>query len=568
LTTGDFDRNGRLDLAVANAGNDSVSYFRGNGDGTFSTGLTSSTGAGTRPRWLSEGDFDNDGRPDLVASAEGTGELIFLQGDGAGGFGSPLPSPIAGTAPYINRAADFDFDGNLDIAVLSGLFVEIHRGDGLGGFSFLTQLPLGGAGTGLVVGDFDRDGLIDVAGAQTTDDVFLVFYGSAPGDWGGSIQFNPGRDPGDVDAADFDGNGYLDFVIPVQADNRVRLALANGLGQFVLQSPVVTGSSPPSARALDWNGDGNADVVVASRGEHVLDFHFGDGTGALGSLTARPAGIRLPTWLAIGDFDADSMPDVAAVPDVASGNNPGILVALDTNCDMRQLRFVTDVSSCDLPGSPFSTQPRIELLDDGENPLQCELGPLTASIVPGTGGGGTLFGNAVLSQPPPTAIVSYFNLGVSAPGGGYQLQFEHGVGLKRRSRTFSQGLSPVITGPAALCQGAPALYDGGADYDLYSWFLDTVPMSMAREIDLTSSLTPGTRRIDLDVVRDTCLAATFLDVVVTANLSSDCHAPGSDQLVRELHRAGSDGVTCRRRSFDLSVGLSHGVFGLDHASRR
>ncbi len=522
LTTGDFNRDGRPDLAVPNAGNDSVSYFRGNGDGTFSTSLTVSTLPSTRPRWLSAGDFDNDGRLDLVASADGTNELVFLQGDGSGNFGLPLPSPMSGTTPYINRAADFDFDGNLDIVVLSGTLVEVYRGDGFGGFTFHTDLSLGGAGSGLIVADFNRDGLIDIAGAQTADDAVMVFYGIDPGSWSIPYQItNVGRDPGDFDAADFEGNGFLDFVIPVQGDNRVRLALADGGGGFVLQPSITTGASPPSARALDWNGDGNQDVVVASRGEHVLDFHKGDGGGGLGTATARPAGIRMPTWLAIGDFDMDSMPDVAAVPDApASGNNPGILVAINSNCDMRQLRFVTDVSTCDLPGFPFSTQPRIELLDDGENPLQCELGPLTASIVPGTGGGGFLFGNTVVAQPPPTAVVSYFNLGVTAGGGGYQLQFAHATGLKRRSRTFSQGLSPIITGPAAVCEGSTAIYDGGPGYDMYSWFLNGTPKSMARTVDLTSSLTPGTPRIDLDVVRDTCLATTFLDVVVTANLSA------------------------------------------------
>jgi hypothetical protein len=524
LTPGDFNRDGKPDLVVANAGNDSVSFFRGNGNGTFASGLSFSTGAGTRPRWVSAGDFDNDGKLDLVASAESTGELIFLQGDGAGGFGFPLPSPV-GAAPYINRAADFDFDGDLDVAVLSGSFVEVYRGDGFGSFSFITQLSLGGTGSGLMVGDFNRDGPIDIAAAQTTGDVVLVFYGIDPGSWSVPTQLNPGRAPADFDAADFDGNGFVDFVIPLEGDNRLRLALANGLGQFILQTPVSTGSTPRSARALDSNGDGGMDVVVASRGDHAFHFHLGDGTGGLGSATGRPPGIRMPTWLAVSDFDLDSMTDVAAVPDVASGNNPGILVAINTNCDMRQLRFVSDVSSCDLPGFPFSTQPRIELLDDGENPLQCELGPLTASIVPGTGGGGALFGNTVLAQTPPTAVVSYFNLGVTAPGGGYQLQFQHSAGVTTRSRTFSQGLSPTITGPAALCDGAPALYDGGAGYDMYSWFLDSTPKSMARTVDLTSSLTPGTHRIDLDVVRDTCLATTFLDVLVTANLSSVVASP-------------------------------------------
>jgi hypothetical protein len=531
LTTADFNRDGSPDLVVANTGNDSVSYFRGGGNGTFNAGVGSTTGAGTRPRWLSAGDFDNDGTPDLVASAEGTNELVFLQGDGLGTFGFPLPSPLTRTAPYINRAADFNFDGVLDIAVITGSFVEVYLGDGFGGFNFHTDLSLGGAGSGLVVADFNRDGLIDIAGAQTADDIVSVFYGIDPGSWSVPTQFNPGGDPGDIDAADFNGDGFLDLVIPVQGSGQVRVALASG-ASFVLQAAATTGASPASARALDWNGDGLMDVVVASIGDHVLDFHAGDGSGKLGLATARPAGIRMPTWLAVGDFDMDSMPDVAAVPDApANGNIPGILVAINSNCDMRQLRFVSDVSSCDLPGQPFSTQPRIELLDDGQNPLQCELGPLTASIVPGTGGGGFLLGNAVVSQPPPTAIVSYFNLGVSAGGGGYQLQFAHGNGLKRRSRTFSQGLSPIITGPAAICQGETAVYDGGPGYDMYSWFLDGMSKSMARTVDLTSSLTPGTRRIDLDVVRDSCLATTFLDVVVTANLSSVFVTPSTTVTV-------------------------------------
>ncbi len=525
--TGDIDRDGRLDIVVANFDGDSVSPFLGFANGDFGpAGGPFSTLPGRGPRWVTVDDFDDDGEPDIVASAAGSGHLVFL--GGGSGFPTTVATSIGGS-PYISRAADFDFDGNLDIAVLNGFDVEIHRGDGLGGFSFLDRLSLGGEGTGLAAGDFNRDGFIDVAATQMTDDQFLLFRGNGPGSWNPTpIARNPGRDPLDFDVADFDGNGFVDFAIPVKGDDNVRLILENG-GTWVLGPTFTAPNEPVSLRAPDVNRDGKSDVVVASQGDHVLAFFLGDGAGSLGTATWATVGVRGPAGLAVGDFDADGSPDVAVVPDSANYQTPpGFASVVNTNCRPRLFDFLSDVSSCDLPGSPFSSQPTLKVIDDGENVVQCEPRQLFAGIVPGTGtGGASLLGSTAVIPAPSTGIYTYSNLEVNLAGGGYQLEFTHSEARDKRSRTFSQALPVTINGPSLLCQGEPAFYSAEPGNDMYSWFVDSNPVSMAPAIDQTSffNVSPGPHTIDLFVERDSCPASTFLSVNVTANLTDLDIAP-------------------------------------------
>jgi hypothetical protein len=214
------------------------------------------------------------------------------------------------------------------------------------------------------------------------------------------------------------------------------------------------------------------------------------------------------------------------VPDT-NGNQspPGIAVVLNTNCEAREFRALADVSSCDPPGQPFSIQPRLEILDDGGNLIECESNPVTAGIVPGTGTpGAVLLGNA--SVLPNAAIVSYANLAVDIGGGGYQLQFTHNAAppepRARRflSRTFSQGLTVTITGVQQFCENFAGLYDAGPGYDMYSWLLDGSPLSMAQKVDLSSQLLPaGMHTLRVDVMRDSCLAFDVMNLDVILNLS-------------------------------------------------
>ena len=203
----------------------------------------------------------------------------------------------------------------------------------------------------------------------------------------------------------------------------------------------------------------------------------------------------------------------------SGGAANGVSVLLNTHCQTRRLAFNPDVSRCNTTGAPFATQPALRFVDDGPNLLQCSTGNVTASIVPGTGTGGALLGGAT-AVPPVLGQSSYTNLSVNLPGRGYQLGFSHATAGIARSRTFSQGVVPLIIGPSSFCQGTPAVFDVGAGYDTYSWTLDGGPTFSTLPIATLPSVAPGSHTLQVSVTSDTCPASTSLPFTVHAPLSA------------------------------------------------
>jgi hypothetical protein len=164
VAVGDFNLDGKLDLAVANAASGNVTILLGDGSGGFTQATGSPVGAGQGPAPVAVGDFNRDGKPDLaVASADG---VTILLGDGSGGFIEPAGSPV-GTGNQTQSVAvgDFNRDGKPDLAVASADGVTILLGDGSGGFTEPAGSPVGAgnAFTAVAVGDFNRDGKPDLA---------------------------------------------------------------------------------------------------------------------------------------------------------------------------------------------------------------------------------------------------------------------------------------------------------------------------------------------------------------------------------------------------------------------
>ena len=102
MVTADFNNDGRLDIAVANPLNNTVTILLGNGDGTFTTGQTLSVGID--PSGLAVGDFNGDGRLDLAVADAGSDNVMVFLGLGDGTFGSPRPWPSARLRPRSSRA--------------------------------------------------------------------------------------------------------------------------------------------------------------------------------------------------------------------------------------------------------------------------------------------------------------------------------------------------------------------------------------------------------------------------------------------------------------------------------
>src|SRR5215467_14580046 len=174
VVTADFNGDGRLDLAVSNYGDNSLSVLLGNGDGTFQAPQT--TPVGTNPAQVVVGDFNGDGKPDLAVSSVANGTVSVLLGKGDGTFLPPLVAPV-GANPWYFAVGDFNGDGKLDLAVSDygcpldcnsspSNTVTVLLGNGDGTFLPAPSLTVGNGPAGVAVGDFNGDGRQDLAVAN------------------------------------------------------------------------------------------------------------------------------------------------------------------------------------------------------------------------------------------------------------------------------------------------------------------------------------------------------------------------------------------------------------------
>ncbi len=153
------------DLAIANAVHNNVTVLLGDGMGAFSAAPGSPFPAGSQPSSVATGDFNGDGKPDLAISNYLGFSITVLLGDGMGAFtgapGSPIP---VGEFPYSVSVADFNRDGKPDLTIPNSLSksLTILMGDGTGGFTPAPGSPFPFPG-GIAVGDFNGDSKPDLA---------------------------------------------------------------------------------------------------------------------------------------------------------------------------------------------------------------------------------------------------------------------------------------------------------------------------------------------------------------------------------------------------------------------
>lgn len=328
--TGDFNGDGKLDLAVANFeenGGD-ISILLGHGDGTF--GSQSRFAAGDRPLSLAAGDFDGNGSLDLAVANWGDDTISILLGSGDGAF-SPAQRAMVPGAPVEVRIGDFNRDGRQDLAVgrlAGGGFILLGRGDG--SFAGPALFEAGGRGctASLAVGDFNRDGAQDLAagggaaGGGGCDDI-SVLLGRGDGSFGPPTfwSIRRGEDdrnvPFDVAAGDFNADGNDDLTVAAMArfaggysPASVCLLAGNGDATFLFDSPcLVGGQGIPSLVVADFNRDSVQDASLLAQDQmHVLPGGVGGSLGPLIGSASSFAGLG-----AVGDFDGDGYADIARV---------------------------------------------------------------------------------------------------------------------------------------------------------------------------------------------------------------------------------------------------------------
>ena len=324
LAAGDFNGDGAADFAAANSGSNDVSIELGNGDGTFNDGTTLS--AGTNPEGVAAGDFNGDGKLDLVTANHGSDDVSVFAGNGDGTFQTKVDY-AADDEPRSIVAADFNRDGRLDLAVANSGSDNVSILLGNGDATFQTAVSYG-AGTspyGVTAGDFNRDGRLDLAVANYGSDNVSILLGNGNGTFPAAAHVNAGTNPASIVTADLSRDGKPDLAVANRGSNNVSVLLGNGSGGFASPLDHATGTNPQAVTAADLNDDGILDLAVANNGSNDVTILFGDGAGTSASAANAGAGTA-PAAILTADFDRDGKPDLG----VANSGAGTVSILLNT----------------------------------------------------------------------------------------------------------------------------------------------------------------------------------------------------------------------------------------------
>jgi FG-GAP-like repeat len=281
LAVGDFDRDGRLDLAIANHETQHLTVLLGDGQGGLTPARNSPFTVAVRPHThgVATGDFNGDGILDLVTDSWAEDRLAVLFGDGKGSFGTPGTYVAVGKHPYQRiRVADLNGDGKAVIVSpnLEGDNVTILLGDGKGGFRQLSTspFPCGDSPFNVAVGDVNADGKPDLAivnsPSSTSDrsgkDGLTILIGDGLGAFTtlpGS-PFVSGKLPNIPAIGDVNGDGVADVAVSSPDAENVTIFTMSREGSIASRTTILVQGHPKGLAIRDVNGDGKAEIVITN----------------------------------------------------------------------------------------------------------------------------------------------------------------------------------------------------------------------------------------------------------------------------------------------------------------
>jgi hypothetical protein len=329
VATADLNGDGFQDVIVANFTDGTISVFLGAGDGTFDIPTTIAVGAG--PVWIVTGNFhqssttDPSTNVDIIVANQKTNSLSVLLGNGNGTFQAPT-TVVTGSMPSSIAVADFNSDGIADVAVVNqgDNTIGIYLGNGDGSFKVPTLIPTGSKPTSIVAAAFDSssNAIIDLAITNSADNTLETFIGDGKGGFTKGATYATGVTPVYVASADVNADQILDLIVADSGTvatstnsviNSVSVFFGNGDGTFGTAAaprfdyPV--GTNPTSIAIADFNADGVPDMAVTAQGDNALAVLIGTGGGVFSPPFELPLQAS-PDSVATADFNGDGLPDV------------------------------------------------------------------------------------------------------------------------------------------------------------------------------------------------------------------------------------------------------------------
>lgn len=318
LAVADFNGDGFSDLAVQASTNLAILF--GNGDGTFQPQVSLNQQANCYLNCIAAADFTGDGKMGLAVYSDNN-VISILLGNGNGTFQPPVSYPVDGAVSYGYPSplviADLNHDGVPDIAAEgSGLSVLLGKGDGTFGPATFFAL----AGSSIAMADFNGDGNKDVASFDGL--VVAVLLGGRHGGFQRPVKFQVGKNPASLVVADFNSDGKQDVAVANFGSDNVSVLLGAGSGLLEPALNYAVGGNPISLAVGDFNRDGKPDLAVANYGSSTVSVLLGTGNGSFQPAVGYT--VAGADWVAIGDFNGDGKQDLA----VAGGTANSVAILL------------------------------------------------------------------------------------------------------------------------------------------------------------------------------------------------------------------------------------------------
>ncbi len=352
---GDLDGDGKADLVTINPSSNTVSVYRnismpGSLTATsFATKVDFATG--TTPNFVTIGDLDGDGKPELVVSNETSNTVSIFRNTSV--VGSITTSSFdgklditTGTNPKSVSIGDLDGDGKPEFVIVNSAIntVSVYRNFSFSGiiiFAGKTDFATGLFPTSVSIGDLDGDEKPDLAVTVWNSNHYVAVLRNTSSSTGGittisfanKVDFATGTGPISVSIGDLDDDGKPDLAVANSVSNTVsvfRNTSSNGIttGSFANKVDFSTGTNPFSVSIADLDGDGKPELAIPNRGnDNFVDIKtvsiflntttIGITTSSFENKVNYPVGYN-PTFVSIGDLDGDGKPDLA-VPGLIGG---------------------------------------------------------------------------------------------------------------------------------------------------------------------------------------------------------------------------------------------------------
>jgi hypothetical protein len=371
------------------------------------------------------GDFIRDGKKDVAVACAGTQSINIYKNIGYGEFTQVNNISINGT-PTAMVAADFNYDGYIDLAVAveENKIIYLYNDRSNTGTFTQDELNLSFTPIGLVTARFDGDARPDLACVSANPNTLNIIYSSGPT----ISQFNVGgSDLVALSAGDFNRDGRIDIAIVDSTDNVVRIMKQNPNRTFLPMEPKAAfdvGNNPNSVVFADFNGDNRADLAVGNLDDQTISILIADSTGTNFTLSQTIFIGLDPSALAAADLDKDGIKEliVATSSDLivlkgASGGlfnyyagDPNVTFAVGEGVKSLAIDELNNDSSLDAVVANYDDQNIYVLLNNStpkvysanyiayeDTPIDITLrgtyGPLTYTIV-----GPTIYGTTQLKS--------------------------------------------------------------------------------------------------------------------------------------------------------------------------